>query len=101
MLRIQKYDPPTLDRPSQWSKEFNAFIAACLKKDASKRAEAGELLQVGHDSARLAGLLGDGEGGGRVVDGMERTWLLQWNGSCPAAYWVCYESSRRSLNVVC
>ena len=48
MLRIQKYDPPTLDRPSQWSREFNAFIAACLKKDASKRPEAGELLQVAH-----------------------------------------------------
>ena len=46
MLRIQKYDPPTLDRPSQWSREFNAFIAACLKKDASKRPEAGDLLQV-------------------------------------------------------
>lgn len=47
MLRIQKYDPPTLDRPSQWSKEFNRFIGACLKKDPSKRPQAADLLQVG------------------------------------------------------
>ena len=47
MLRIQKYDPPTLERPTQWSREFNSFIAACLKKDATKRLEAAELLQVG------------------------------------------------------
>ena len=47
MLRIQKYDPPTLDRPSQWSREFTAFIAACLKKEAGRRADTAELLEVG------------------------------------------------------
>ena len=52
MLRIQKNDPPTLDRPSQWSREFSAFIAACLKKDPFKRADTTELLEVGNRALR-------------------------------------------------
>ncbi|XP_037077906.1 serine/threonine-protein kinase 10-like [Pollicipes pollicipes] len=46
MLRIQKYDPPALDRPSQWSKEFSAFIGACLKKAPAGRPDAADLLQM-------------------------------------------------------
>ena len=45
LLRIQKSDPPTLDRPSKWSKDFNDFVKACLTKDPNQRPTAGELLQ--------------------------------------------------------
>uniref|UniRef100_H2Y585 Protein kinase domain-containing protein n=1 Tax=Ciona savignyi TaxID=51511 RepID=H2Y585_CIOSA len=45
LLRIAKTDPPTLDIPSKWSKNFSNFIARCLVKDPSKRAKPEELLQ--------------------------------------------------------
>ncbi|RXG73179.1 Serine/threonine-protein kinase 10 [Armadillidium vulgare] len=45
MLKIQKSDPPKLDFPSKWSKEFNDFIAKCLTKDPVQRPDAQELLK--------------------------------------------------------
>lgn len=46
LLKIQKSDPPKLDKPSHWSKEFNEFIAKCLTKDPSQRPTAEDLLKV-------------------------------------------------------
>ncbi|XP_042874433.1 serine/threonine-protein kinase 10-like isoform X3 [Penaeus japonicus] len=45
MLKIQKSDPPKLDYPSRYSKEFNDFIAKCLTKDPVLRPSATELLK--------------------------------------------------------
>ncbi|XP_069946378.1 STE20-like serine/threonine-protein kinase isoform X6 [Cherax quadricarinatus] len=45
MLKIQKSDPPKLDYPSKYSKEFNDFISKCLVKDPALRPSAVELLQ--------------------------------------------------------
>jgi serine/threonine protein kinase len=44
LLKIQKADPPKLDRPSIWSKEFNDFVAYCLTKDPVQRPNASDLL---------------------------------------------------------
>ncbi|KAG9508946.1 Serine/threonine-protein kinase 10, partial [Fragariocoptes setiger] len=44
LLKIQKSDPPQLDFPSKWSKEFSDFLALCLNKDPTKRPTADELL---------------------------------------------------------
>ena len=46
LLKIQKSDPPHLDRPSKWSKEFNDFVRLCLTKDPQQRPRAEELLKV-------------------------------------------------------
>lgn len=43
MLKIQKSDPPKLDYPSRYSKEFNDFISKCLVKDPALRPSAVEL----------------------------------------------------------
>ncbi|CAL4065683.1 unnamed protein product, partial [Meganyctiphanes norvegica] len=45
MLKIQKSEPPKLDNPSRFSKEFNDFIAKCLVKDPNQRPTAAELLK--------------------------------------------------------
>ncbi|PNF33494.1 hypothetical protein B7P43_G00558 [Cryptotermes secundus] len=45
LLKIQKSDPPKLDQPSKWSKDFNDFIAKCLTKDPSQRPTADDLLK--------------------------------------------------------
>ncbi|XP_011254400.1 serine/threonine-protein kinase 10 isoform X3 [Camponotus floridanus] len=45
LLKIQKSDPPKLDQPSKWSKEFNDFIAKTLIKDPSSRPTADDLLK--------------------------------------------------------
>lgn len=44
LLKIQKGDPPKLDFPSRWSKEFSDFISLCLNKDPTKRPNADELM---------------------------------------------------------
>jgi NADP-dependent 3-hydroxy acid dehydrogenase YdfG len=36
LLKIQKADPPKLDRPSKWSREFNDFVTQCLIKEAQR-----------------------------------------------------------------
>ena len=48
LLKIQKSDPPKLDRPSKWSKEFNDFVRLCLVKDPNQRPRAEELLKVSY-----------------------------------------------------
>lgn len=45
LLKIQKSDPPKLDQPGKWSKDFNDFIAKALIKDPSSRPTADELLK--------------------------------------------------------
>ncbi|KAJ8667247.1 hypothetical protein QAD02_008909 [Eretmocerus hayati] len=45
LLKIQKSDPPKLDQPSRWSKDFNDFISKALTKDPSTRPTAEELLK--------------------------------------------------------
>ena len=45
LLKIQKSDPPRLDHPSRWSKEFNDFLKQCLVKDPHKRPNIEELLK--------------------------------------------------------
>ncbi|CAB3362768.1 Hypothetical predicted protein [Cloeon dipterum] len=46
LLKIQKSEPPKLDQPSKWSKDFNDFIAACLIKDPVQRPLAETLLKL-------------------------------------------------------
>ncbi|XP_008546000.1 serine/threonine-protein kinase 10-A [Microplitis demolitor] len=45
LLKIQKSDPPKLEQPGKWSKEFNDFIAKALIKDPQTRPTADELLK--------------------------------------------------------
>lgn len=45
LLKIQKSDPPKLDQPGKWSKEFNDFIAKALIKDPTTRPTADDLLK--------------------------------------------------------
>lgn len=44
LLKIQKSDPPKLDVPSRWSKEFNDFLAKALVKDPNTRPNSDDLL---------------------------------------------------------
>lgn len=46
LLKIQKSDPPKLEQPSKWTKEFNEFIARALIKDPAHRPTAEDLLKV-------------------------------------------------------
>lgn len=45
LLKIQKSDPPRLEQPSKWSKEFNDFLSKSLIKDPQKRPTCDELLK--------------------------------------------------------
>merc|ERR1719323_834029 len=45
LLKIQKSDPPRLDHPARWSKDFNDFLKLCLVKDPHKRPNIEELLK--------------------------------------------------------
>uniref|UniRef100_T1PC73 Polo kinase kinase n=1 Tax=Musca domestica TaxID=7370 RepID=T1PC73_MUSDO len=45
LLKIQKSDPPRLDQPSRWSKEFNDFLKNSLVKDPNQRPSTETLLQ--------------------------------------------------------
>ncbi|KAK9509272.1 hypothetical protein O3M35_006621 [Rhynocoris fuscipes] len=53
LLKIQKSDPPKLDQPSKWSKNFNDFIAKALVKDPTQRPTADDLLQLPFISGEL------------------------------------------------
>lgn len=46
LLKIQKSDPPKLDTPSRWSKEFNEFLAKALIKDPLTRPNSDDLLKL-------------------------------------------------------
>lgn len=45
LLKIQKGEPPKLDFPSRWSREFSEFLSICLQKDPTKRPTAAALLE--------------------------------------------------------
>ncbi|XP_063988427.1 serine/threonine-protein kinase 10 isoform X2 [Diachasmimorpha longicaudata] len=45
LLKIQKSDPPKLEHPGKWSKDFNDFIAKALIKDPTARPTADDLLK--------------------------------------------------------
>lgn len=45
LLKIQKSEPPRLDQPSKWSKQFSDFLALCLTKDPNQRPNVDELLK--------------------------------------------------------
>ncbi|KAG7174088.1 Myosin-IIIa-like [Homarus americanus] len=45
LFQIPRNPPPTLERPVEWSFDFNDFISECLVKDFEQRAGAKELLQ--------------------------------------------------------
>ncbi|XP_060863110.1 serine/threonine-protein kinase 10 isoform X3 [Metopolophium dirhodum] len=45
LLKIQKSDPPKLEQPSKWSKNFNDFVAHALIKDPVQRPTADDLLK--------------------------------------------------------
>ncbi|XP_066581483.1 STE20-like serine/threonine-protein kinase [Prorops nasuta] len=45
LLKIQKGDPPKLEQPGKWSKDFNDFIARALTKDPATRPTADELMK--------------------------------------------------------
>ncbi|XP_045461178.1 serine/threonine-protein kinase 10 isoform X2 [Harmonia axyridis] len=45
LLKIQKSDPPKLNHPASWSKDFNDFVAKALVKDPQKRPTCEDLLK--------------------------------------------------------
>ncbi|XP_078087244.1 serine/threonine-protein kinase 10 isoform X2 [Mustelus asterias] len=45
LLKIAKGDPPTLDNPSRWSKDFKDFLKKALDKNPDTRLSAAQLLQ--------------------------------------------------------
>ncbi|ESO04677.1 hypothetical protein HELRODRAFT_79008 [Helobdella robusta] len=45
-LKIIKSPPPILDKPGDWSDDFNSFVACCLQKDPHIRYRSSQLLQV-------------------------------------------------------
>ncbi|XP_067852516.1 serine/threonine-protein kinase 10 isoform X2 [Heptranchias perlo] len=45
LLKIAKGDPPTLDNPSKWSKDFKDFLKKALDKNPETRLSAAQLLQ--------------------------------------------------------
>ncbi|XP_033757538.1 serine/threonine-protein kinase 10-like isoform X4 [Pecten maximus] len=44
LIKIQKSDPPSLAKPSRWSKDFKDFVNMCLVKNPDLRPTAEELL---------------------------------------------------------
>lgn len=44
LLKIQKSEPPKLDQPSRWSREFNEFLTRILVKDPTQRPDCELLL---------------------------------------------------------
>ncbi|KAH8384592.1 hypothetical protein KR093_001798 [Drosophila rubida] len=53
LLKIQKSEPPKLEQPSRWSKEFNDFLKKSLVKDPQQRPTTDVLLQHGFISGNL------------------------------------------------
>ncbi|XP_024085041.1 serine/threonine-protein kinase 10 isoform X2 [Cimex lectularius] len=53
LLKIQKSDPPKLDQPSKWSKNFNDFISKTLVKDPTQRPNVDYLLTLPFISGEL------------------------------------------------
>ncbi|XP_017070259.2 serine/threonine-protein kinase 10 isoform X1 [Drosophila eugracilis] len=53
LLKIQKSEPPKLDQPSRWSKEFNDFLKKSLVKDPQVRPTTDVLMQHGFINRNL------------------------------------------------
>ncbi|XP_064538089.1 serine/threonine-protein kinase 10 isoform X2 [Drosophila montana] len=53
LLKIQKSEPPKLEQPSRWSKEFNDFLKKSLVKDPQQRPSTEVLLQHGFINGNL------------------------------------------------
>ncbi|XP_023171257.2 serine/threonine-protein kinase 10 isoform X2 [Drosophila hydei] len=53
LLKIQKSEPPKLDHPNRWSKEFNDFLKKSLVKDPQQRPSTDVLLQHGFINCNL------------------------------------------------
>ncbi|XP_062128119.1 serine/threonine-protein kinase 10 isoform X2 [Drosophila sulfurigaster albostrigata] len=53
LLKIQKSEPPKLEQPSRWSKEFNDFLKKSLVKDPQQRPTTDVLLQHGFINSNL------------------------------------------------
>lgn len=53
LLKIQKSEPPKLDQPSKWSKDFNDFLAKSLIKDPQQRPSTEHLLSLPFISGTL------------------------------------------------
>ncbi|XP_043799289.1 neither inactivation nor afterpotential protein C isoform X4 [Apis laboriosa] len=45
LFQIIRNPPPTLNRPSNWSQNFNDFIAECLEKNPENRPFMGEIIE--------------------------------------------------------
>lgn len=45
LLKIQKSDPPKLDQPSKWTKDFVDFLAFALVKDPNTRPNSDDLVK--------------------------------------------------------
>ena len=45
LLKIPKADPPALESPEKWSRDFHTIIKLCMKKNPEARSTAGELCQ--------------------------------------------------------
>lgn len=53
LLKIQKSEPPKLDQPSKWSKDFNDFLLKSLIKDPQQRPSTEHLLALPFISSNL------------------------------------------------
>ncbi|XP_016972130.1 serine/threonine-protein kinase 10 isoform X1 [Drosophila rhopaloa] len=53
LLKIQKSEPPKLEQPSRWSKEFNDFLKKSLVKDPQVRPTTDVLMQHGFINRNL------------------------------------------------
>ncbi|KAG5843323.1 hypothetical protein ANANG_G00149590 [Anguilla anguilla] len=45
LLKIAKSEPPTLELPGKWSREFKDFLKTCLDKNPESRPNAAQLLE--------------------------------------------------------
>ncbi|XP_043996275.1 serine/threonine-protein kinase 10 [Gambusia affinis] len=45
LLKVAKSEPPTLDQPSKWSRDFNDFLRKALDKNPESRPSAAQLLE--------------------------------------------------------
>uniref|UniRef100_A0A3B5LAQ9 non-specific serine/threonine protein kinase n=1 Tax=Xiphophorus couchianus TaxID=32473 RepID=A0A3B5LAQ9_9TELE len=45
LLKVAKSEPPTLDQPSKWSRDFNDFLRKALDKNPEIRPSAAQLLE--------------------------------------------------------
>lgn len=53
LLKIQKSEPPKLDQPSKWSKDFNEFLLKTLIKDPQQRPGTDALLALPFINSQL------------------------------------------------